>query len=352
MIDLAPVTVPFRSGQLNIYPKDDPIGRSILEYGEWAGLELDFLRHIVRSGDTVVDVGANVGTHAIEFAKWLGADGTVLAIEPQPDIFRLLSKNISINDLARNVVLHNAAAGAESGTVKMVVASDEHANFGAARVSDKGSIEVQSITIDGFHLNSCRLIKVDSEGCSGAVLKGAAATIATHRPFLFLECNDVNDAVDIYRAECLHSYHFWFVCCPAYNPRNFLANPYNTFGFASETAVIAVPIETDFLMPSVNGVVLDHISDLDQLVGLVLSSPRFGDKTPFDRVLIRRDLDRLAEELERAKYRELNLLRQLEILGRPIVPPTSYLLLGRLRRSKLWPWIRPIAVKVRRIIES
>jgi hypothetical protein len=40
------------------------------------------IRRWVRSGDIVLDVGANIGAHALELARQVGSTGTVFAFEP------------------------------------------------------------------------------------------------------------------------------------------------------------------------------------------------------------------------------------------------------------------------------
>lgn len=73
------------------------IGRSIDLYGEWCESEIELLLGFIRSGDTVVDVGANIGTHTVTFAAIVGHAGSVLAFEPQPSSFQLLCGNVAIN---------------------------------------------------------------------------------------------------------------------------------------------------------------------------------------------------------------------------------------------------------------
>jgi FkbM family methyltransferase len=70
------------------------------------------------SGKLVVDAGAFVGDTALYFAQ-RGAQ--VLAYEPDPDNFRLLKRNLSLNpELSRRIRCFNAAVG-ESGTMRMTV---------------------------------------------------------------------------------------------------------------------------------------------------------------------------------------------------------------------------------------
>ncbi len=51
------------------------------------------LSHWVHSENTIIDVGANIGTHAVFFSHQVGPAGNVLAFEARPQLFQLLKKN-------------------------------------------------------------------------------------------------------------------------------------------------------------------------------------------------------------------------------------------------------------------
>lgn len=87
-------TVPGRYGKISFFSSDLVIGRSLRTYGEWAENEIRFLLRSVHPGDTVLDVGANIGTHTLAFARAVGVSGKVWAFEPRPEIFRVLDANI------------------------------------------------------------------------------------------------------------------------------------------------------------------------------------------------------------------------------------------------------------------
>lgn len=61
------------------------------------GLELRTLRlyrRLVQPGDTVLDVGANIGAHALPLARLVGASGRVVAFEPTQFAFCKLQRNL------------------------------------------------------------------------------------------------------------------------------------------------------------------------------------------------------------------------------------------------------------------
>ena len=71
-----------RYGEMIVPAMDTYIGRSLIEYGEWTNGDIALLEQIIRPGMTVVDVGANIGSHTLAFSKAVGKHGRVLALEP------------------------------------------------------------------------------------------------------------------------------------------------------------------------------------------------------------------------------------------------------------------------------
>lgn len=58
-----------RHGTLLFNSNDTFVGRSLELYGEWCEAEIELLAQVVRRGDFVLDVGANIGTHAVPMAR-------------------------------------------------------------------------------------------------------------------------------------------------------------------------------------------------------------------------------------------------------------------------------------------
>src|SRR5262245_23763695 len=62
--------------------------------------EIRFVMHVLRPGQTFVDVGANVGYYALLAARRVGEDGRVYAFEPDRENFESLVDNVRRNHLA------------------------------------------------------------------------------------------------------------------------------------------------------------------------------------------------------------------------------------------------------------
>jgi len=234
---------PCKHGLFMFNRNDRFVGRSLDLYGEWCESELDLLLPLIRAGDVVLDIGANIGTHAVPFAKAAGAAGRVIAVEPQRMVFQMLCGNVALNGLT-NVQCRQEAIGDKAGLIKVpVLAPDEARNFAAVALrGDTTGEEIPLVTIDSIGLQSCRLIKIDVEGMEPAVIKGARATIDAHRPLLFVENNTIDGASNTIAAILEAGYEPWWHLGLYYNPANFFENPDNVFArYQPEANLLCVP---------------------------------------------------------------------------------------------------------------
>lgn len=183
-----------RFGRMFTLRGDTVISRSLRIYGEFAGEEVDSILSLVRPGDHVLDLGANIGFHSLALARAVGPGGRVTSVEPQRLCFQLLSANVTQNQLPWVHCLR-AAAGEAAGTCSVpVIDPAAQQNVGATAVTldpgDGPSETVPVITVDSLGLSRCDLIKIDTEGFEDRIVLGARATLAAHRPALYVELHD------------------------------------------------------------------------------------------------------------------------------------------------------------------
>lgn len=228
---------------LFIYNVNDRfIGQSLDKYGEWSESEMRFLGQFVSEGMTVLDIGANIGTHTVYFAQRVGPTGSVLAFEPQLVVYQILNGNIAINGLS-NVRALNAAVGRENGRVKIpTIDPTTLRNFGAVAIGREGS-EVACYAIDGLPMTSLHFVKIDVEGYELEVLKGAKNTIERFRPILFVENNSDKSPELITHVRQMGYRGFWQIG-PHYDPDNYFKNKENIFeGYVPVANIICFPAE-------------------------------------------------------------------------------------------------------------
>ncbi|WP_228064839.1 hypothetical protein [Muribacter muris] len=67
-------------------------------YGEWSEVEVQFFRQVLSAQSNIIEVGANIGMHAVPLAK-MAHQGKLFCFEPQRIIFQVLCSNLAINQL-------------------------------------------------------------------------------------------------------------------------------------------------------------------------------------------------------------------------------------------------------------
>lgn len=275
-------------GSIFYFSFDRPIGEALALYGQWAMAEIQFARQFLNPGDTVIDGGANVGTHTLAFADACGAAGRVIAIEASPDVALLLQRTISANDL-RTVELVVAALGEAEGTCSFARLSDqEFQNVGMLRVvgeleSKDASIEVPVVTIDSFDLEKLRLIKLDIEGQELAALKGSVCTIERLRPIIMVELLNLQASIPIFDMLVARNYASFFCSFAVFDPSNYRGERENVFGVAREASLLFMPNEK--IPSSTPDVIVTAIENIDHLAQMLSEMPRFGDQTDHDRIV-------------------------------------------------------------------
>jgi FkbM family methyltransferase len=268
-----------RYGTMRHFRNDDPVGVSLATYGEWAQHEFDLFARLLNRGDHVLDIGANVGTHALGFASLVGPGGRVVAFEPQPVIFELLRGNVRANGLT-HVSCEQAALAERAGSAVLSV-PDYHQRHNSGLASLQGSgttIEIQTRTLDDYGFERCALVKLDVEGWERAVLRGGKQTLARCRPHLYAECNSIEKAWELV-AETAGEYEAWLHAPPAFNPSNFRHRADNRFGAAHETNLLLVPGERAAqLRPLLEELpFLTLVPSLDALSRAFLRTTRYGE---------------------------------------------------------------------------
>ncbi len=161
---------------------EDIIPRYLYFFGVFEpGVSRQYREHL-RAGDTVIDVGANIGAHALLAAHLVGPQGRVHAIEASPFIFRRLTTNIVASGMESRIVSHQSAATAHP--CKMPIFLGDRSNRGTttllpdetadATAEPEAEVEGRPLPdiVPEADLCRARLIKIDVEGAEWMVLQG------------------------------------------------------------------------------------------------------------------------------------------------------------------------------------
>lgn len=157
--------------------------------------ELEILSTFLRSGDAVIDIGANVGVYTKAFSSLVGREGRIYAFEPLRDNLEILKKVIRDANLP-NIRLFHAALGAQAGTQEMVI--PELGGFVGyywahlATPDESGKRETTEVlTLDDLQktneIEHVDFIKCDVEGGELDVFTGGHGLLKAHCPALLVE---------------------------------------------------------------------------------------------------------------------------------------------------------------------
>ena len=165
------------------------------------GFELATLRlyeSIVRAGDIVLDIGANIGAHTLPFAKLVGSNGRVYAFEPTQYAFEKLGRNVKGNPaVSSRIELVHAMLVAES---RKSVAPEIYSSWPLNQheglhkqhrgklmsTSDAAAIALDDF-VDSRGINRIDFVKLDVDGNEAGVLAGSINTLRRFRPRVLME---------------------------------------------------------------------------------------------------------------------------------------------------------------------
>ncbi|HKP72261.1 MAG TPA: FkbM family methyltransferase [Pyrinomonadaceae bacterium] len=144
--------------------------------GVYEPFETELLRKLVKPGDTVLDIGANIGYYTLILAELVGATGKVYAFEPEPTNFELLRRNVELNGY-KNVVLVRKATSNKNGSLRLYLCEDNKAMHRVyeSHYCGDGYVEIEAVRLDDYFAGRDEridFIKIDIEGAEYAALEG------------------------------------------------------------------------------------------------------------------------------------------------------------------------------------
>jgi len=157
------------SFEFEIDSREEIISKNIESTGCWEKNQLCLYKDLIGKSGVFVDIGANVGINSI-FAKHSLPMARVIAVEPEPQNFATLARNVGRS----GIELHNLAIAATDGEIGFAGTGTN-----AHLTSDADAIKVPCVTLDGFTqpIEHIDLMKIDVEGFTDLVLSEAGATL-------------------------------------------------------------------------------------------------------------------------------------------------------------------------------
>lgn len=150
-----------------------------------------FLQKHLKPESVFVDCGANIGIWSIIASEYINNKGEIHSIEPNPEIYLRLKRNLNHNNLQNKCKVYSLALSNDNGD-KFLYLDDFNHQMSTLSDGIKGKkkVNVTSRTLDSFNLNNVDGIKIDVEGYELQVLEGSMKTISNLKPWLVIELNN------------------------------------------------------------------------------------------------------------------------------------------------------------------
>jgi len=206
-LDMVPVSHGSWRGRFLVRDRADHIQRGVAATGRFYEAEmLEDLRGRLAPGAVFVDVGANVGNHALFAAAVCGA--RVIAFEPSPALADHCAANLALNGVAGRATLERKGVGARrgrarvvpgpagnSGMTRLALSRPEDSADATSSAVMAGHDDAEAESVEIVSLDDAldalgylpTAIKVDVEGMELDVLRGAERTLRLCRPALYVE---------------------------------------------------------------------------------------------------------------------------------------------------------------------
>ncbi len=165
--------VPVGEFSVRVHRTGEWIARQLITTGGYEQHEIAVMCDLVHPGDTVLDVGANIGLHTLHFSRAVGPTGTVHAFEPDPANLAVLVDNVTRNGCT-NVVVHPYGLGPEAAQHRLYACKGNKGFQSLAKVEwSTGEVVVEiKRAADVLAGVDASFMKVDVEGAEAFVLRG------------------------------------------------------------------------------------------------------------------------------------------------------------------------------------
>jgi FkbM family methyltransferase len=163
----------------------------ILNFLDYEKTDSEMIFRLVKDGDSILDIGANIGWYSISLAKrYPGC--RIQAFEPIPKTFAYLQRNIALNGVG-NITVNNHGFSNKADTLTFFYYPTGSGNASSAKLADVAGVEeirCKVLPLDDYmqgQAGGVDFIKCDVEGAELLVFQGATGTLARHQPIVFSE---------------------------------------------------------------------------------------------------------------------------------------------------------------------
>lgn len=170
-------------------------------FGSYELPTVRFIRSVLRSGDTALDIGAQIGYLSLAMATSPVKQLRIVSFEPESHNIERLRTNVALNP-GVNVTIVEKAASNVNGMLRLYLSHDHnsgtHSTIANGINVSSDFVEIPSVTLDTYasenDIPNLRLMKIDVEGGELEVIKGASRVLRELRPIIVMEMSDALQA--------------------------------------------------------------------------------------------------------------------------------------------------------------
>ena len=161
---------------------------------------VDFFKKFIKKGDLVIDIGANTGDTTVLMALAAGKTGVTLGFEPNPYVFKILEKNVSLNKAKQNIVPFPYAISVREEEFYYISSEASFGNGGISTTKNSKlgkfifPVKIKGINLEELlelkykdKLNDLSFIKIDTEGYDKEIIKSISGLIDKYKPAIVAE---------------------------------------------------------------------------------------------------------------------------------------------------------------------
>ena len=183
-----------RDSQIKLYcvkGETRSIPLTILNLADYESEELNMQLQLIHDGDTVFDIGGNIGWYALHIAQARPAS-MIYTFEPLPWTYNFMMQNLQINGI-NNIRPNNFGFSNETGEFEFYLDPAISANASMVNVAEKENVQMCKCKVDTLDAYMCKenvkidFIKCDVEGAELFVFQGGENTLRKHQPIVFTE---------------------------------------------------------------------------------------------------------------------------------------------------------------------
>jgi len=172
------------------------IDKQIIKKGVFEPASTKIIERIVKKGDVVIDIGANIGYYTVLLSKIVGASGKVIAFEPTQHFLNVLRKNIAANQI-ENVEICALGLSNKSEKLKIDIGPSSatlHSpvGFDAIIANEKISLTTLDTFVRQRVQEKIDFIKIDIDGHEPFFFEGAWETLERYSPIVIFEVSHLH----------------------------------------------------------------------------------------------------------------------------------------------------------------